>query len=190
MHNNFLQYANEPSSAEKGVQSSSRSVAHILISFGGTHSHLLPLQDCKKMKTRKITPRSHLNPAKTRMRSIPALTPKSGDGDGGRRQGLVQSWKTGLDSLLVFVRVPISHFFGAKSENFQAGLFAGVLAAFLLESRNGLQDDPHQVLLREINQALRNESSTSAAPLTLAEQTRTPIPASNFGIVSAFLVYF
>ena len=75
---------------------------------------------------------------------------------------LVQSWKTGLDSLLVFVRVPISHFFGAKSKTFQAGLFAGVLAAFLLESRKGLQDDPQQVLLQEINRALRNESSTSA----------------------------
>jgi hypothetical protein len=75
---------------------------------------------------------------------------------------LVQSWKTGLDSLLVFVRVPISHFFNTKSKNFQAGLFAGVVAAFLLESRKGLQDDPQQVLLREINRALRNESSASA----------------------------
>jgi len=74
---------------------------------------------------------------------------------------LVQSWKNGLDSLLVFVRVPVSNFFGAKSKFFQAGLFAGVVAAFLLESRKGLQDDPQQVLLREINRALRNESSTS-----------------------------
>ena len=74
---------------------------------------------------------------------------------------LVQSWKTGLDSLLVFVRVPISNFFGAKSKKFQAGLFAGVLAAFLLESRKGLQEDPQQVLLREIKWALRNEFSTS-----------------------------
>ena len=64
----------------------------------------------------------------------------------------------------------LSHFFGAKSENFQAGLFAGVLAAFLLESRKGLQDDPQLVLLREINRALRNESSTSA-PLPFQPST-------------------
>jgi len=43
-------------------------------------------------------------------------------------------------------------------------LFAGVLAAFLLESRKGLQDDPQQALLREIKQALRNESSMSVSP--------------------------
>jgi len=53
---------------------------------------------------------------------------------------------------------------GANSKSFQAGLFAGVLAAFLLESRKGLQDDPQQVLLREIKQALRNESSMSVSP--------------------------
>ena len=43
-------------------------------------------------------------------------------------------------------------------------MFAGVLAAFLLESRKGLQNDPQQVLLREISRALRNESPTSAPP--------------------------
>ncbi|KIM27712.1 hypothetical protein M408DRAFT_163458 [Serendipita vermifera MAFF 305830] len=52
----------------------------------------------------------------------------------------------GLDSLLVF-----------------AGLFAGILTAFLIESRRGLNEDPQENLLREILGAIRNmpESSNS-----------------------------
>ncbi|KIM27698.1 hypothetical protein M408DRAFT_54007, partial [Serendipita vermifera MAFF 305830] len=48
-------------------------------------------------------------------------------------------WNSSLDSLLVF-----------------AGLFAGILTAFLIESRRSLSEDPQETLLREILGAIRN----------------------------------
>ncbi|KAG2002248.1 hypothetical protein CC2G_004451 [Coprinopsis cinerea AmutBmut pab1-1] len=52
----------------------------------------------------------------------------------------VELWKTGLESLLLF-----------------AGLFAGVVASFLVESRKKLRLEDQEFLLMEIRNALRNE---------------------------------
>ncbi|KIM22872.1 hypothetical protein M408DRAFT_57183, partial [Serendipita vermifera MAFF 305830] len=53
-------------------------------------------------------------------------------------------WNSSLDSLLVF-----------------AGLFAGILTAFLMESSKDLKEDPQEHLLKEILNTLRNTSDTS-----------------------------
>jgi CBS domain containing-hemolysin-like protein len=50
-----------------------------------------------------------------------------------------------------------------KSDVLQAGLFAGILAAFLIESRKDLQEDPQQSLLRDILHTLRNDSDVSTS---------------------------
>ncbi|KAF9456962.1 armadillo-type protein [Collybia nuda] len=54
---------------------------------------------------------------------------------------LVEVLNNSLESLLLF-----------------AGLFAGIVASFVIDSRQGLQPDPQQVLLTEIRNALRNEA--------------------------------
>jgi hypothetical protein len=51
----------------------------------------------------------------------------------------------------------------AKSDVLQAGLFAGILAAFLIESRKDLQEDSQQSLLRDILHTLRNDSDVSTS---------------------------
>ena len=141
-----------------------RKVCVVFISFGGTSSSASAgLDENKNQENKPLeTPKPSEDPYAKYSRDDAKIWSLYMTETEAEDKELVQSWKTGLDALLVFVRVPISHFFGAKSQNFQAGLFAGVLAAFLLESRKGLQDDPQQVLLQEINRALRNESSTSA----------------------------
>ncbi|KIM34571.1 hypothetical protein M408DRAFT_98222 [Serendipita vermifera MAFF 305830] len=57
---------------------------------------------------------------------------------------LTDIWNSSLDSLLVF-----------------AGLFAGILTAFLMESSKDLKEDPQEHLLKEILNTLRNTSDTS-----------------------------
>jgi len=166
MHNNFLQYAKEHSSAEKGLHRVHLVRWHTFLSFAsaGLHENENQENNTPEQSKPREDPCAKHSRTDAKIWSLYMTETEAEDKE------LVQSWKTGLDSLLVFVRVPIFHFFGANSKNFQAGLFAGVLAAFLLESRKGLQDDPQQVLLREINRALRNESSTSA-PLTFHPTT-------------------
>ncbi|KIM22486.1 hypothetical protein M408DRAFT_37748, partial [Serendipita vermifera MAFF 305830] len=51
-------------------------------------------------------------------------------------------WNNTLDSLLVF-----------------AGLFAGILTAFVVESRHDLTEDPQERLLKQIVDLLSNSSS-------------------------------
>jgi hypothetical protein len=157
MLNNFLQYATEPSSAEKGLRRVHLVRWHTFSSFSSAGLHENENHENKPPEP----PKPREDPFAKYSRSDAKVWSLYMTETEAKDKELVQSWITGLDSLLVFVRVPISHFFGLKSRNFQAGLFAGVLAAFLLESRKGLQDDPQQVLLREINRALRNKSSTS-----------------------------
>jgi len=159
MVNDFLQYAKEHASAEEGLHRVHLVPWHTFSSFASAAGpHENENQENKSAETSKPPEDPYVKYSRTdaKVWSLYMTETEAEDKE------LVQSWKTGLDSLLVFVRVPIPHFFGPKSQNFQAGLFAGVLAAFLLESRKGLQDDPQQVLLREINRTLRNESSTSA----------------------------
>jgi len=159
MHNNFLQYAKEPSSAEKGLHRIHLVRWHTFSSFASAGSvH----EDENQENNPAEPPKPHEDPYAKYSRTDAKVWSLYMTETEAEDKELVQSWKTGLDSLLVFVSVPISDFFGLKSKNSQAGLFAGVLAAFLLESRKGLQDDPQQVLLREISRALRNESSTSS----------------------------
>jgi len=157
MLNNFNQYAKESSSAEKGLHRVHLVRWHTFSSFASAGLNETENQENKPPEP----PKPHKDPYAKYSRSDAKIWSLYMTETEAEDKELVQSWKTGLDSLLVFVRIPICHFFGARSKKFQAGLFAGVLAAFLLESRKGLQDDPQQVLLREINQALRNESSTS-----------------------------
>ncbi|KIM27730.1 hypothetical protein M408DRAFT_163809 [Serendipita vermifera MAFF 305830] len=68
---------------------------------------------------------------------------------------VTELWNSSLDSLLVF-----------------AGLFAGILTAFLIESRRSLNEDPQESLLREILGAIRN---MPASPNT---QQFQPSPSS------------
>jgi len=157
MPNTCLQYAKELSSAEKGLRRVYLVRWHASF-FASAGLHENENEENKPLETPKPRedPYAKYSRKDAKVWSLYMTETKAED------KALVQSWKTGLDSLLVFVRIPISHFFAAKSQKFQAGLFAAVQTAFLLESRKGLHDDPQQVLLREINQALRNESSTSA----------------------------
>ncbi|KAJ2921146.1 hypothetical protein H1R20_g15947, partial [Candolleomyces eurysporus] len=53
----------------------------------------------------------------------------------------VEFWKTGLDSLLIF-----------------AGLFAGIVSSFLIDTRQDLQEDSEQILLGNILDTLRGMS--------------------------------
>jgi hypothetical protein len=46
----------------------------------------------------------------------------------------------------------------------QAGLFAGILTAFLIESRRGLRQDPTASLLQDILHTLQNDSNVSTSP--------------------------
>ncbi|PVF92966.1 hypothetical protein CPB86DRAFT_809157 [Serendipita vermifera] len=61
-------------------------------------------------------------------------------------QELTTLWNNGLDSLLIF-----------------AGLFAGIITSFLIESRGDLKEDPQERLPEDIRSILMNEpiSSTS-----------------------------
>ncbi|KAF8513652.1 hypothetical protein BU17DRAFT_25605, partial [Hysterangium stoloniferum] len=77
---------------------------------------------------------------------------------------LVTSLQVGVDELLIFV----------YSILFQAGLFGGILTAFLIESRKDLQVDP----LREILQALQN-------PLVVT--TSQPFQVSKSSLVVNYL---
>ncbi|CAG8687368.1 2523_t:CDS:2, partial [Acaulospora colombiana] len=57
---------------------------------------------------------------------------------------LMEPWNKDLDSLLIF-----------------AGLFAGILTAFIIESRKELYEDPQTRLLKDILGAIQNVPSTS-----------------------------
>jgi Family of unknown function (DUF6535) len=48
----------------------------------------------------------------------------------------------------------------------QAGLFAGILTAFLIESRKGLQEDPQSALLKAILATLRDGPNASTSPFS------------------------
>ena len=73
----------------------------------------------------------------------------------------MEDWPRGF----VDIRTCRNTFKNKICDYLQAGLFGGILAAFLLESRKRLQDDPQEILLRDISQALRNNSSTLAPQL-------------------------
>ncbi|KAF8521790.1 hypothetical protein BU17DRAFT_16086, partial [Hysterangium stoloniferum] len=71
---------------------------------------------------------------------------------------LATSLQVGVDELLIFV----------YSILFQAGLFGGILTAFLIESRKDLQVDP----LREILQALQNPLAvTTSQPFQVSKSS-------------------
>ncbi|PVF94133.1 hypothetical protein CPB86DRAFT_776782 [Serendipita vermifera] len=64
---------------------------------------------------------------------------------------LTDLWNKGIDSLLIF-----------------AGLFAGVITTFLIESRRDLKEDPQERLLKEILSALHDgQNSSSLEPFQL-----------------------
>ncbi|PVF98698.1 hypothetical protein CPB86DRAFT_797143 [Serendipita vermifera] len=58
---------------------------------------------------------------------------------------LTDLWNKGIDTLLIF-----------------AGLFAGVITAFLVESRKALKEEPQERLLKEILSALRDDRNSSS----------------------------
>ncbi|PVF91169.1 hypothetical protein CPB86DRAFT_719963, partial [Serendipita vermifera] len=58
---------------------------------------------------------------------------------------LTDLWNKGIDSLLIF-----------------AGLFAGIITAFLVESRKDLKEEPQERLLKEILSALRDDQNSSS----------------------------
>ncbi|KAK7459677.1 hypothetical protein VKT23_009658 [Stygiomarasmius scandens] len=60
-------------------------------------------------------------------------------------------WKTGLDNLLLF-----------------AGLFAGVVASFVIDKRQDLQSDSQQVLLGNIRDVLSQEAAEPFTPSTVS----------------------
>ncbi|CAG8664127.1 7372_t:CDS:2, partial [Acaulospora colombiana] len=73
---------------------------------------------------------------------------------------LMDPWSKNLDSLLVFVSQSVfGH--GHRSHRAQAGLFAAILTAFLVESRKELFEDSQTQLLKEILITMRNSSDTS-----------------------------
>ncbi|KAJ2913676.1 hypothetical protein MD484_g6737, partial [Candolleomyces efflorescens] len=72
----------------------------------------------------------------------------------------VELWKTSLDSLLIF-----------------AGLFAGIVASFLIDARHDLQPNSEQNLLTDIRSALRGMSATD-----------TTIPASQKWVNALWLI--
>jgi Family of unknown function (DUF6535) len=83
---------------------------------------------------------------------------------------LVTQWQNGLDSLLVFV-CAYFHLYRSKSDVLQAGLFAGIQTAFLIESRKDLKLDPQSMLLQAILSTLQNDSTASTPsfnPTTLS----------------------
>jgi Family of unknown function (DUF6535) len=51
----------------------------------------------------------------------------------------------------------------SKSDVLQAGLFAGIQTAFLIESRKGLQPDPQSMLLQAILFTLQNDSNATTS---------------------------
>ncbi|KAF8524071.1 hypothetical protein BU17DRAFT_15400, partial [Hysterangium stoloniferum] len=63
---------------------------------------------------------------------------------------LANSLQVGIDELLIFIQFTVS----------QAGLFGGILTAFLIESRKDLQVDP----LQEILQTLQNQFAATTSP--------------------------
>jgi hypothetical protein len=69
---------------------------------------------------------------------------------------IVDVWRTGLDSLLIFVGISAtrSHLRVSDMAS-QVGLFAGIVSAFIIDARNDLQVDSEQNLLSGIRDALR-----------------------------------
>ncbi|KIM24072.1 hypothetical protein M408DRAFT_27358, partial [Serendipita vermifera MAFF 305830] len=79
---------------------------------------------------------------------------------------LTEIWNNSLDSLLVFVSgQSLWKRVTSNTPMLQAGLFAGILTAFLMESSKELKEDPQEHLLKEILNTLRNTSDTSTFEL-------------------------
>lgn len=102
MLNNFIQYAKEHSSAEKGLHRVHLVRWRIFSSFASAGQHEnenLENEPSEPPKPRE-DPYAKYSRSDAKVWSLYMTEMEAEDKE------LVQSWKTGLDSLLVFVRVP------------------------------------------------------------------------------------
>lgn len=77
---------------------------------------------------------------------------------------MVEGWQEDMDSILIFVRSPYLHAFKNSNGRSKAGLFSGVLTAFILQVYPGLQPDTSGqmlVYLAAISQQLAASSNPS-----------------------------
>ncbi|PPQ98109.1 hypothetical protein CVT26_003279 [Gymnopilus dilepis] len=78
---------------------------------------------------------------------------------GSEAKWKVKIWNTELEALLLF-----------QLSNIQAGLFAGVVTAFLLDLRTHLPSDPQLLALREIISFLGNDTSSREIVPTISDR--------------------
>ncbi|KAF8512983.1 hypothetical protein JB92DRAFT_254607 [Gautieria morchelliformis] len=157
---NILCYSCDPDEAEKGerVASSTTEVDHVLVKKPLVTNNTQPVSNPQKLMVPPANSHNFVDPSDP-SDLTKAVNPYAKycqpdsliwrlylEETEAEDQEVTYVWKNGLDSLLVF-----------------AGLFAGILTAFLIQSRMKLQEDPTQRLLSEILQTLRNGSQISNA---------------------------
>ncbi|KAF5338737.1 hypothetical protein D9611_013351 [Ephemerocybe angulata] len=86
-----------------------------------------------------------------------------------RAREQAELWNSSLDSLMIFVSfVRIAGRVHDIQATFQAGLFAGIIASFVIDARSDLQADSEQRILTAIREMLDKGSSNPPSPIPVA----------------------
>ncbi|KAJ7785126.1 hypothetical protein DFH07DRAFT_726359 [Mycena maculata] len=99
-------------------------------------------------------------------------------------QPKVERWRSGLDALLVFVRIPCCFFCSPRSMHaLKLGLFSAIVTSFFVQSLTALSQDPNvrtNELLANLTDIIIAISGVPAANLHVPQPVTTP--ASSFAL--------